>query len=179
METPEWNRIIEEFYNRFCTAEARAKADELSTPSEPDELPEASPRLNNTLLRLHEFSTVVEANRAMKAGDIGRLMIVWKMWLESGAKAFNQTHKNIMLPQGLNVALRMAHSYDIFDQKAEKPKHPETKVQDSFVQGFVKIQREYRADPQMKRFKQHMLFEESAEDLAASEDVEEAHLLEI
>ncbi|KAH9469724.1 hypothetical protein Pst134EA_007004 [Puccinia striiformis f. sp. tritici] len=80
METPEWNRIIEEFYNRFCTAEARAKADELSTPSEPDELPEASPRLNNTLLRLHEFSTVVEANRAMKAGDIGRLMIVWKMW---------------------------------------------------------------------------------------------------
>lgn len=32
------------------------------------------------LLRLQDFATVVEANRAMSDGDIGRLMMMWKRW---------------------------------------------------------------------------------------------------
>ncbi|KAA1075906.1 hypothetical protein PGTUg99_027163 [Puccinia graminis f. sp. tritici] len=38
------------------------------------------PKLSNLLLRLQDFSTVVEAHRAMKAGDVGRLINIWKMW---------------------------------------------------------------------------------------------------
>jgi hypothetical protein len=29
---------------------------------------------------VHDFSTLVEAKRAMKAGDVGRLMLFWKKW---------------------------------------------------------------------------------------------------
>jgi hypothetical protein len=65
----EWNSIIDSFYVRFCTGEAR---DEASTFE--------APKHNNLLIRLHEFSTVIEANRAMKAGDIGRLLLMWKKW---------------------------------------------------------------------------------------------------
>ncbi|EFP76793.2 uncharacterized protein PGTG_02254 [Puccinia graminis f. sp. tritici CRL 75-36-700-3] len=38
------------------------------------------PKLSNTLLQLHDFSTVVEAKRSMRAGDVGRLLLIWKKW---------------------------------------------------------------------------------------------------
>jgi hypothetical protein len=92
MDTAEWNNIIHQFYNKYCTGEARAQAYERSCIDPPETAPKASPQLSNFLIRLQEFSTVVEANRAMKAGNIGRLMNVWKMWLvmSQGLKGLNR-----------------------------------------------------------------------------------------
>ncbi|KAA1066010.1 hypothetical protein PGT21_018262 [Puccinia graminis f. sp. tritici] len=67
--TEKWNTIIEDVYLRYCTGEAREKASK-----------QECPKLHNLLIRLEELSTVVEANRAMKAGDIGRLLNIWKKW---------------------------------------------------------------------------------------------------
>jgi hypothetical protein len=85
--TAKWNGYIAKFYERYCTGDARAKAYEDAT-SDP---PIASPRLSNLLLRLQDFSTVVEANRAMKAGDVGRMLNMWKMWsvMSQGLKGLN------------------------------------------------------------------------------------------
>ncbi|POW14648.1 hypothetical protein PSTT_02771 [Puccinia striiformis] len=67
--TARWNRIVDECYERFCSVEARDSA-----------AARKCPKLSNTLIQLHDFSSVVECKRAMKCGDIGRLMMVWKKW---------------------------------------------------------------------------------------------------
>jgi hypothetical protein len=67
--TEQWNEIVETCYSRFCSPEARNSA-----------RLEENYKLSNTLIMLHDFSLVVEAKRSMSAGDIGRLMIVWKKW---------------------------------------------------------------------------------------------------
>jgi hypothetical protein len=36
------------------------------------------------LLRIHDFATILEAKHAMKAGDPGRLMYIWKRWSVMG-----------------------------------------------------------------------------------------------
>ncbi|KAI7933419.1 hypothetical protein MJO28_017616 [Puccinia striiformis f. sp. tritici] len=69
LPTAKWNAIVDGCYSTFCTRQARKAAKALDCP-----------RLYNTLLMLHDFSTVVEAKRSMKAGDIGRLLSVWKKW---------------------------------------------------------------------------------------------------
>ncbi|KAI7958836.1 hypothetical protein MJO28_002627 [Puccinia striiformis f. sp. tritici] len=69
LPTAKWNAIVDECYSTFCTRQARKAAKALNCP-----------RLYNTLLMLHDFSTVVEAKPSMKAGDIGRLLSVWKKW---------------------------------------------------------------------------------------------------
>ncbi|KAH9443424.1 hypothetical protein Pst134EA_015655 [Puccinia striiformis f. sp. tritici] len=65
LPTAEWNSIVDKCYPSFCTRKARQSAKGCD-----------SPWLYNTLLMLHDFSTLVEA----KAGDIGSLMSVWKKW---------------------------------------------------------------------------------------------------
>ncbi|PLW43781.1 hypothetical protein PCASD_09400 [Puccinia coronata f. sp. avenae] len=65
----EWESIVNECYTRFCSSKARNEAALL-----------ASPKLHNTLVQLRDFSTVVEARRSMQAGDVGRLLLVWKKW---------------------------------------------------------------------------------------------------
>ncbi|PLW54244.1 hypothetical protein PCANC_05205 [Puccinia coronata f. sp. avenae] len=62
LTTDQWNSIVIQCFNDYCSAQAR-------------KLASSSPKLHNTLVQLHDFSTVVEAKRAMKDGDIGRLMI--------------------------------------------------------------------------------------------------------
>ena len=66
----QWNNIIEVCYSQFFSPQARAEAAKHKSSS----------RLSNTLIMLHDFSTIVEAKRSMSAGDVGRLMIVWKKW---------------------------------------------------------------------------------------------------
>ena len=39
-----------------------------------------SPAHCNLLLQVRNFATVVEAKRAMKAGDTGQLMFMWQRW---------------------------------------------------------------------------------------------------
>ncbi|EHS62729.1 uncharacterized protein PGTG_22657 [Puccinia graminis f. sp. tritici CRL 75-36-700-3] len=60
-------QIVDETYERFFSIEAKRNA-----------TIHTSPKLSNLLLRLSDFATVVEGNSAMKSGDIGRLMNVWK-----------------------------------------------------------------------------------------------------
>ncbi|OAV97425.1 hypothetical protein PTTG_26051 [Puccinia triticina 1-1 BBBD Race 1] len=67
--TSKWNSIIDEFYNQYCTGQARHQAAQRK-----------SPKLHNLLIQLQEFSTVVEANQAMKSGDIGRHLNTRKTW---------------------------------------------------------------------------------------------------
>ncbi|POW04138.1 hypothetical protein PSHT_11376 [Puccinia striiformis] len=59
LPTAQWNAIVEECYETYFTPKARSNA-----------ASKDSPKLSNTLLQLHDFSTVVEAKRAMKAGDM-------------------------------------------------------------------------------------------------------------
>ncbi|OAV87572.1 hypothetical protein PTTG_29383, partial [Puccinia triticina 1-1 BBBD Race 1] len=59
--------IVDECYNRFFTASAICNAGK-----------NLSPKLSNQLLRTIDFSSVVKANRAMKSGDVGRVMYMWK-----------------------------------------------------------------------------------------------------
>ncbi|PLW18343.1 hypothetical protein PCANC_14204 [Puccinia coronata f. sp. avenae] len=65
LETSKWNAVVEECYQSYCTGAACKEAKDCKCP-----------KLYNTLIMLHDFSTVVEAKRAMKGGDVGRLMIV-------------------------------------------------------------------------------------------------------
>ncbi|KNF06251.1 hypothetical protein PSTG_00758 [Puccinia striiformis f. sp. tritici PST-78] len=60
---------VEITYNHFCAGES------LRT-----DLAKTSPAHMNLLLRIRDFATVIEASRAMKAGDYGRLMYMWERW---------------------------------------------------------------------------------------------------
>ncbi|KAA1130849.1 hypothetical protein PGTUg99_026233 [Puccinia graminis f. sp. tritici] len=67
--TDKWNQVVEDCYAEFFSPNARRNVSK-----------ERSPKLHSFLFRLHDFATVVEANRATKAGDIGRLLSIWKTW---------------------------------------------------------------------------------------------------
>ncbi|KAI7940422.1 hypothetical protein MJO28_014074 [Puccinia striiformis f. sp. tritici] len=69
LTTDRWNAVVEECYERFCSPQAQRQADKA-----------ACPKLGNTLIQLHDFSSVVEVKRSMRAGDVGRLMNAWKKW---------------------------------------------------------------------------------------------------
>ncbi|PLW10604.1 hypothetical protein PCANC_23141 [Puccinia coronata f. sp. avenae] len=91
--------IIDETYEAYFSAVAKSKATQSESPntsnsshssdssndsndSDVSDLPKQSKsaNLSNLLLRLSDFATIIEGNRAMKAGDIGRLMNMWKSW---------------------------------------------------------------------------------------------------
>ncbi|KAI7942741.1 hypothetical protein MJO28_012768 [Puccinia striiformis f. sp. tritici] len=70
----------------------------------------------NLLLRLRDFATVVECNRLMRAGDIGRLINVWRRWsiMAQGIKGLNKYAIHLprmvllltrVLPPGLRLVL--------------------------------------------------------------------------
>ncbi|KAA1093617.1 hypothetical protein PGTUg99_008854 [Puccinia graminis f. sp. tritici] len=86
IKTEEWNQIVEECYQRFCSPDARVNAQD-------------NPQLNNLLVRMQDFSTVVEANRAMKGGDVGRLINIWKMWSVMTQSLPGLTHYSAYLPR--------------------------------------------------------------------------------
>jgi hypothetical protein len=50
------------------------------------------------LVQSHDFSSVVEAKRSMKAGDVGRLMIVWKKWCVMAQSIKEITNYSSYLP---------------------------------------------------------------------------------
>ncbi|PLW30044.1 hypothetical protein PCASD_21295 [Puccinia coronata f. sp. avenae] len=88
LPTDKWNDTIIKCYERFCLPQARAKAAK-----------EKTPKLHNLLTRLQEFSTVIEANNATKAGDVGRLMNVWKIWCVMSQGLKGLTHYSAYLPR--------------------------------------------------------------------------------
>lgn len=82
------NKIIDLCYNRFFGPNVIR-----------DALKNSSSRYYNLLLRLRDFSTIVEANRAMQAGDIGRLLNMWRRWavMTQGMKSLK--HYKVHLPR--------------------------------------------------------------------------------
>jgi hypothetical protein len=99
--TNKWNKIFNQCYETYCTASARKAAESRDCP-----------KLHNTLVQLHDFSSVVEAKRIMKAGDVGRLMIVWKKWCVMAQSIKKITNYSSYLPRtvillsgGLNPSL--------------------------------------------------------------------------
>jgi hypothetical protein len=80
--------IVEQTYNRFLSGDAL----EAATDGKKD-------KLVNLLLRLRDFATVIEVNRATKAGDIGRLIYMWKRWAVMGQGLKKLVHYSRHLPQ--------------------------------------------------------------------------------
>lgn len=64
-------------------------------------------RKRQLLLRLRDFATIVEAKRSMSAGDIGRLIMIWKKWsvMIQGLKGL--VHYSTHLPR---LVLLLTHS---------------------------------------------------------------------
>ncbi|KAI7962873.1 hypothetical protein MJO28_000967 [Puccinia striiformis f. sp. tritici] len=100
-ELPLWDdsraqTVIDQCYERLFSPKARRAAEKEATKKD-----SPNPKLANLLLRLHDFATVIEADRAMKAGDIGRLLNMWRMWsvMAQGIKGLNKYA--IHLPQML------------------------------------------------------------------------------
>ncbi|KAH9807170.1 hypothetical protein DFH28DRAFT_1018314 [Melampsora americana] len=58
-------------------------------------------------IRIRDFATVVEANRAMSDGDIGRLMLMWKRWsvMTQGLKGL--THYSRYLPRLIRLLTKV------------------------------------------------------------------------
>ncbi|KAH9452208.1 hypothetical protein Pst134EB_016164 [Puccinia striiformis f. sp. tritici] len=94
--TEAWNQAIEKCHEAYCSPAARRKAAQLKCP-----------KLSNLLIRIKDFSTVVEANRAMKAGDIGRLLRVWKMWSIMTQSLPGLTHYLAYLPRLVSLITRI------------------------------------------------------------------------
>lgn len=59
------------------------------------------------LLRMQDFASVVEANRSMSAGDIGRLLLMWKRWsvISQGLKGL--THYSCYLPRLIRLLTKV------------------------------------------------------------------------
>jgi hypothetical protein len=91
--------IIDKTYETYFSAVAKSKATQSESPntsklshssnssndsndSDMSDLPKQSKsaNLSNLLLQLSDFATIIEGNQAMKAGNIGRLMNMWKRW---------------------------------------------------------------------------------------------------
>ncbi|POW23086.1 hypothetical protein PSHT_00587 [Puccinia striiformis] len=95
LPTERWNAIVNECYERFCSPHARRTAAQANYP-----------QLSNTLIMLHDFSSVVEAKRSMKAGDVGRLMNVWKKWCLMTQGLTGLTNYSSYLPR---MVLQLTH----------------------------------------------------------------------
>ena len=119
MPSTEIQQIINKTYSRFFSPEALCDAANL-----------VSPQLSNTMLRLANFSTIVEGNAAMKSGDIGHVMNVWKRWavIAQGIKSLTQYSiqlprmillLNEILPPGLQKLLK----HSLFIAPSGRQKH--------------------------------------------------------
>ncbi|PLW50675.1 hypothetical protein PCASD_00776 [Puccinia coronata f. sp. avenae] len=137
ISTKKWNFYVDQFYDKYCTGEARAKAATLKDP-----------KLHNTLIRLQEFLTLQTFLRDM----------MHSFRADTGATVFTQSHHNIMSPKSLNVFLQMARNFDILNEPPGSlaPKEKVKKVQNSYVFGISKFKQQIDKDPNLNRYKQHM-----------------------
>ncbi|EFP80005.1 uncharacterized protein PGTG_05230 [Puccinia graminis f. sp. tritici CRL 75-36-700-3] len=79
---------VELTFDRFCSGAA------LQT-----ELASNYSGHKNLLLRIRDFGTIVEANRAMKDGDYGRLMFMWQRWAVMSQGIGGMPHYSKHLPK--------------------------------------------------------------------------------
>ncbi|POW01076.1 hypothetical protein PSHT_12688 [Puccinia striiformis] len=146
--TSRWNQVIDDCYLKYCSPAARRQAYEKCRVDksmqrrklDETELDEVKKRhkqskLSNLLVRLHEFSTVVEANRAMKQGDIGRLINIWRMWSVMSQSLPGLTHYATYLPRLVLLLTKMAFDSDLLDQYDRKNHYRDITIDDSLVEG--------------------------------------------
>lgn len=68
--TPEkMKEVIHETFNQYFGPKSIQKAEDA-----------CDHKLIRFLLRLQDFATIVEASQSMSAGDVGRMIRVWKRW---------------------------------------------------------------------------------------------------
>jgi hypothetical protein len=80
--------LVNEIYLKFCSGASRQT-----------EISQKSISHNNMLLRIRDFATIIEAKNAMKAGDPGRLMYMWKRWTVMGQGMPKLPHYSKHLPR--------------------------------------------------------------------------------
>ncbi|OAV95821.1 hypothetical protein PTTG_26530 [Puccinia triticina 1-1 BBBD Race 1] len=79
---------VERTYDRFCSGEALRS-----------DLAQNYTGHKNFLLRIRDFGTILEANRAMKDGDYGRLMFMWQRWSVMSQGIGGMPHYSKHLPK--------------------------------------------------------------------------------
>ncbi|OAV92132.1 hypothetical protein PTTG_09097, partial [Puccinia triticina 1-1 BBBD Race 1] len=79
---------VKQTYERFCSGEAHQS-----------ELAQSFPAHKNFLLWIRDFATIVEANRAMKDVDYGRLMFMWQRWAVMSQGIGGMPHYSKHLPK--------------------------------------------------------------------------------
>ncbi|PLW29387.1 hypothetical protein PCASD_21343 [Puccinia coronata f. sp. avenae] len=127
------NQVVSEELPKLPSAKLaeyiQATFDRFFTPQAKKTAAETSLKLSNLILRLSDFATVVEGNAAMKGGNIGRLMNVWKRWavISQGIKSLTQYSIHlprmiILLTQVLKPGLArvILHSYLISPSGRQK-----------------------------------------------------------
>jgi hypothetical protein len=141
MDSSHWNQIIKTFYNKYFTGEAHINAYEKCCIEKSEKTPKASPQLSNTLIQLQEFSTVVEANQAMKAGNIGSLLNIWKLWLvlSQGLKGLHNylsylPHTILLFDEVLNPSQSKLFRHLLLFSPSGKDNHY------MFKDGYLKVQ---------------------------------------
>ncbi|OAV93802.1 hypothetical protein PTTG_27164 [Puccinia triticina 1-1 BBBD Race 1] len=112
-------RIIDSVYNKFLSPQALLKSKDPKAPC-----------LANMLLRLRDFSTIVECNRAMKGGDIGRVMNIWKQWwvMARGIQgltnyAIDLPRMYLLLTKVLPPGLRLVIKHSLLISPTGRPNH--------------------------------------------------------
>lgn len=88
MEHAGAEHIIDECFETYLTASAVK-----------DTISKGDNTRHNLCLRLQDLATVIEADQAMRAGDIGRLLLLWKQWsiMAQGMKGLS--HYGLHLPR--------------------------------------------------------------------------------
>ncbi|OAV98174.1 hypothetical protein PTTG_25684 [Puccinia triticina 1-1 BBBD Race 1] len=111
--------FVDQCYNCFFTGSTVRKASE-----------NLLPKLSNQILRSIDFASVVKADRAMKSGDIGRVMYMWKRWSvmsQSMNKLKNYTihlpRMVVLLEKVLPPALSKAIKHSLFIAPSGRREH--------------------------------------------------------
>ncbi|OAV95559.1 hypothetical protein PTTG_08781 [Puccinia triticina 1-1 BBBD Race 1] len=119
MEAKDIMSIIDSVYNKYLSPLALSKAKDPKAPC-----------LANMLLRLWDFSTIVECNRAMKAGDIGRVLNIYKQWSVMALGIHGLTNYAIDLPRMyllltkvLPPGLRLVLKHSLLISPTGRPNH--------------------------------------------------------
>lgn len=87
--------IIDKCYHRYSTLESLRAASQAHDWT-----------MYNMCLRLRDFATIIEADQAMRAGDIGRVLLMWKRWAIMAHGLSGLSHYAIHLPRFILILER-------------------------------------------------------------------------
>ncbi|PLW06155.1 hypothetical protein PCANC_26172 [Puccinia coronata f. sp. avenae] len=82
--------LVDKVYEKFMSVNALEKAKE-----------DKDHRLTNLMLQVRDFATVVECDNAMRTGEIGRVLSMWRLWSVMAHSIKGLNKYGIQLPQML------------------------------------------------------------------------------